>query len=228
MSRYGYKIIIPVLTAALFISGCGAGNGGTKSVSGQPVPPDSSASLESSTPPASSEQLDAAPSEAVKSGFGKVLIAYYSLQGHTREAANLIKDMTGAEIFEIQPVENYLRADVEEIAKKQVAEGYKPELKNSVSNIEEYDTIFIGSPVWWYSVSPPVMSFLSQYDFEGKTVVPFCTYGSAYGDFFKMFKDACPGAEVLDGMDVTNSESEDMDKVKEKIRLWLEEIQKEK
>lgn len=225
MSRYGYKIIIPVLSAALLISGCGAGSDGTKSASGQSAPPDSSAASESS---ASSEQPDTAPSEAGKSGFGKVLVAYYSLQGHTREVADLIKDMTGAEIFEIQPVENYLRADVEEIAKKQVAEDYKPELKSSVTNIEEYDTIFIGSPVWWYSVSPPVMSFLSQCDLKGKTVVPFCTYGSAYGDFFKMFKEACPGAEVLDGVDVTNSESEDMDKVKEKIKLWLEEIQKEK
>ncbi|MHB1393997.1 MAG: flavodoxin [Clostridia bacterium] len=150
---------------------------------------------------------------------------YYSLTGNTRDIGNMIRDMTGAEVFEIEPVEDYWRSDIEETAKKQVSEGYKPKLKNSVSDIEKYDVIFIGSPVWWFSVSPPVMSFLSQYDFKDKKVVPYCTYGSDYGDFFEMFEKACPGAKVLKGEDFTKDELLDLEQVKAKIKLWLEKIE---
>ncbi len=159
--------------------------------------------------------------------FGKVLIVYYSMSGNTDKVANFIKELTGGDVFSIQTVENYATADVENIVKKQISDGYKPKLANSVSNIEQYDTIFIGSPVWWFSVSLPVMSFLSQYDLKGKKVVPFCTCGSNYGDFFKQFESACKGAKVLKGIDFISSELTDMDNVKSKLGDWIKEIDKE-
>ncbi len=159
--------------------------------------------------------------------FGKVLIVYYSMSGNTDKVANFIKELTGGDVFSIQTVENYATADVENIVKKQISDGYKPKLANSVSNIEQYDTIFIGSPVWWFSVSLPVMSFLSQYDLKGKKVVPFCTCGSNYGDFFRQFESACKGAKVLKGIDFISSELTDMDNVKSKLGDWIKEIDKE-
>lgn len=162
-----------------------------------------------------------------KYSFGKVLIVYYSMSGNTDKVANSIKELTGGDVFSIQTVENYATSDVENIVKKQISDGYKPKLANSVSNIEQYDTIFIGSPVWWFSVSLPVMSFLSQYDLKGKKVVPFCTCGSNYGNFFKQFESACKGAKVLKGIDFISSELTDMDNVKSKLGDWIKEIDKE-
>ena len=161
---------------------------------------------------------------------GNVLVVYYSLTGNTRKVANTIKEMTKGDTFVIQPEYDYLkvksRTEVEEIGKKQVEEGYKPKLKNSVSDIKAYDLIIIGSPVWWFSVSPPVMSFLSQYDLKGKKVVPFCTCVSAYGNFFTQFRNAIPDAEVLNGLVVTESELNDEGNLKRKIETWLKEIRK--
>lgn len=161
-----------------------------------------------------------------KYSFGKVLIVYYSMSGNTDKVANSIKELTGGDIFSIETVENYARADVTDVVKKQISEGYKPKLANSVSNIEQYDTIFIGSPVWWFSVSLPVMSFLSQYDLKSKKIVPFCTCGSNYGDFFKQFEKACKGGKVQKGIDFKSEELNDMDKAKSKLENWLKEIDK--
>ncbi|MCX7711828.1 MAG: hypothetical protein N2484_18450 [Clostridia bacterium] len=220
------RVLCVLLMGTLFLSGCAA-NGGTK-------PSQNSLSSESSNPTGAAAEKNvvngstSGTSNTEKKGLGKVLIVYYSLTGSTREIAGNIKDMTGGDIFEIQPEEDYHRPDVEEIGKKQVKEGYKPKLKNSVANIESYDTIFVGSPVWWFSVSPPVMSFLSQYDLKGKKIVPFCTCVSNYGDFFKQFEKAAEGAKVLNGRDFKSPEFKEKDKVKTKIETWLKEIEKGK
>ena len=158
----------------------------------------------------------------------KVLIVYFSLTGNTNQVANIMKDFTKGEVFEIQPDFDYSkvqsRAEMEKLGKQQVEEGFKPQLKNSVTDIETYDLIIIGSPVWWYSVTPAVMSFLSQYDLTGKRVAPFCTCGSVAGDFFTQFEDTIPDAEVLQGLTLTEDELKDEEEAKEKIRIWLEDL----
>jgi flavodoxin len=172
---------------------------------------------------------DFSKTEAAKTdnkGLGKVLIAYYSFQGTTVKVVDIIKDMTEADTCRIEPEFDYLRADVEEVAKKQISEGYKPKLKNSLPKIDEYDVIFVGSGVWWFSPPPPVMSFISQCDLKNKKVVPFCTYKGAVGEYFEKLENACPGAKVLTGRDFSNSELNDMDKVKQKIENWLKELEK--
>jgi flavodoxin len=176
--------------------------------------------------PSSPAPSQSEPSKSSKSGLGKVLIVYYSFQGTTVKVVDIIKDMTGADILEIQPEFDYFREDVEEIAKQQINEGYKPDLKNPIPDVNAYDVIFIGSGVWWYSPPPPVMSFLSKCDLKNKIVVPFCTYKGATGDYFKKLKDACPGAKVYTGRDFSNSELTDMEDVKQKIEAWLKEVEK--
>lgn len=117
------------------------------------------------------------PQLVVKSS--KVLVAYYSWGGNTKFVAEQIQKATGGTLFEIKPVKaypsNYRECTVE--AKKDIKAGVKPELATKVDNIKQYDVIFIGSPNWWSTIAPPVSTFVSSYDFSGKTVIPFITHG---------------------------------------------------
>ena len=114
----------------------------------------------------------------------KVLVAYYSHSGNTREVARQIAGVSGGELFEIVPVTPYpsdYRTVVDQ-AKKEIEAGARPALKSRVEDMSQYDVIFIGSPCWWATVAPPVATFLISYDFAGKTVVPFMTHeGSRMG-----------------------------------------------
>lgn len=110
---------------------------------------------------------------------GKVLVAYYSWSGNTKEVAEAIHTITGGDIFRIETVQSYPEEynKTTAQAKKEINEGYKPELKTRVADISQYDTIFIGSPNWWGTIAPAVSSFLADYDLKGKTVIPFITHG---------------------------------------------------
>ncbi|WP_428080693.1 flavodoxin [Candidatus Avelusimicrobium alvi] len=109
----------------------------------------------------------------------KVLVAYYSRSGNTKAVAQQIQRLTGGDLFEIQTVKEYPASysEMTEIAKKELAEGYTPELKNKAENWAAYDVVFIGSPDWWGTYAPAVRSFIAQYNFGGKTVAPFFTNG---------------------------------------------------
>ncbi len=112
----------------------------------------------------------------------KILTVYFSLSGNTKYIAEKIKEKTGGDIFEITPKTPY-PANYNEtvaIAKKQKEENFMPELKNHI-DIKDYDTIFIGTPAWWYTMAPPVISFLKENDFTGKTIAPFITHGGGGG-----------------------------------------------
>jgi len=105
-------------------------------------------------------------------------VVYFSRSGNTREIANQIHERVGGDIFEIQPEEPYpsnYDAVVKQ-AKQELESGYKPKLKAKIENIESYDVIFVGSPIWWGTIPAPVVTFLSEYDLSGKTIVPFCTH----------------------------------------------------
>ena len=110
---------------------------------------------------------------------GKVLVAYYSWGGNTRFAAEWIQKLTGGTLFEIKPVKAYpadYGACVEQ-AKRECRDEFEPELATKVDDFSKYDVIFVGTPNWWSTMAPPVRSFLSSYDFSGKTVIPFVTHG---------------------------------------------------
>ncbi|MDR0609554.1 MAG: hypothetical protein LBG58_05545 [Planctomycetaceae bacterium] len=109
----------------------------------------------------------------------KFLVAYYSHSGNTRTIAKLIQNFTNSGLFEILPKQPYpedYNKCVEQ-AKREINSGYKPELQNNIPNLETYKIIFIGSPNWWSTIAPPVVTFLSGCDFSGKIVIPFCTHG---------------------------------------------------
>lgn len=132
----------------------------------------------------------------------KILIAYYSYSGNTKEVAQAIQKEIGGDLFEIKTEgtypDEYRPMTVQ--AKQEIQDGYRPKLTTSVENIAQYDTIFIGSPNWWGTITPQVSSFIETYDLSGKTVVPFITHGG--GGVRNTIKDMtaqCKGCKVNQG-----------------------------
>lgn len=128
-----------------------------------------------------------------------VLIVYFSRSGNTRAIANLIQQEVGGTLHELEIVTAYPPAynAVVEQAKREIRTGYRPPLRSTLDNIEAYATVFVGTPNWWDTLAPPVATFLSEHDFSGKTVAPFCTHGG--GGMGKIPQDLarlCPGATV--------------------------------
>lgn len=132
----------------------------------------------------------------------KILIAYYSYSGNTKEVAEAIQKEIGGDLFEIKtegtyPAE-YRPMTVQ--AKKEIEEGYRPKLTTVVADMAQYDVVFIGSPNWWGTITPQVSSFIETYDLNGKTVVPFITHGG--GGVQNTIKDMtaqCKGCNVNQG-----------------------------
>lgn len=128
--------------------------------------------------PESASATGGAEKSQTKTGK-KILVAYYSHSGNTKAVARQTSAATGADLFEIQPVQTYPEtySNLTDQAKKEIRAGYKPDLKTRVTNMTQYGTVFVGSPNWWGTYAPAVAAFLDQYDFTGKTVVPFFTHG---------------------------------------------------
>ena len=137
------------------------------------------------------------------SGTKKILVVYFSHSGNTREIANQIHKSVGGDIFEIQAVKPYpddYDAAVQQ-ARQELDSGYKPALKIKFEDIKSYDLVFIGYPIWWGTFSAPVKTFLSEYDFSGKTILPFCTHeGSGLGRSVTDISKHCPKSTLLDGV----------------------------
>lgn len=112
-------------------------------------------------------------------GNGRILIAYFSWGGNTRGIAEEIRRQTGADLFEITMVNPYssdYNTVLDEAQRDQNAQA-RPELAAHIENMDEYDIVMLGYPNWWASIPMPVASFLEEYDFSGKTILPFCSHG---------------------------------------------------
>lgn len=138
----------------------------------------------------------------------KVLIAYFSWSGNTLELANQIHQFVGGDIFEIQRNIDYPTSynAVLDVGKQEIRSEDTPELKDKPASIEAYNIIFIGYPNWWNTFPAPVRTFLSAYDFNGKTIVPFCTHGGGgMARSVSNIVQLCPGAKVMDGFSVNGN-----------------------
>jgi flavodoxin len=143
--------------------------------------------------------------KAMKNDDGSVLTIYYSYSGNTRKIASEIHQVVGGNIVEIEPIEPYPKNynAVVDQARRELRSGYKPKLKAGVENIASYDTIFLGSPNWWHTIAPPVITFLSESDLSGKVIIPFITHGGGGLERSAMEVAAlCPGATVLKSLAV--------------------------
>lgn len=155
----------------------------------------------------------------------KVLIVYYSLRnGNTRVVAEHIQKNLGGDLFRIETVDTY-PADYNDLiaqAKKELQADYRPPLQTKVNNFDQYDIIYLGSPNWWNTIAPPVMTFLDSYNFEGKTILPFITHegsrlGASVGDVEKL----APKATVLKGLPIRGGS---VDKAMPDVQKWLKDL----
>ncbi len=156
--------------------------------------------------------------------MSKILIAYYSrkgqnyvngaiknlVKGNTEVVAEIIQKFIGGELFEIDTVKDY-PADYTEctqVAKVEIQQKSRPELKNYLASLDDYNKIFLGYPVWWSIPPMAVSTFLEHYDFSGKKIFPFATHeGSGLGGSINYIKKICPEAEVMDGLAIHGAEA---------------------
>ena len=156
------------------------------------------------------------------SGNSKILVAYFSWGGTTQRMAEEIVRQTGADIFRIEPVVPYPTeyTPCTEVAREEKDNNARPAIAGEVENWSDYDTVFIGCPVWWWTTPMIICTFAESYDFEGKTVVPFCTYASTYRDeTLARIVELTPDAEHLTGEGLTSGRINEQN-----ISSWLNEI----
>ena len=117
--------------------------------------------------------------------MSKILVAYFSASGETARLAKTIADITGGDLQEIMPAQPYTAADLNWQDKDSRSSvemqnpASRPAIGNSVKNMENYDTVFVGFPIWWYVAPAIINTFLEGYDFSGKTIIPFATSGGS-------------------------------------------------
>lgn len=154
----------------------------------------------------------------------KALVLYFSVYGTAKKTAEEIAKQTGADIQEIVPVNPYDsdRSHYNALARRAKQEhdnDERPAIKDPI-NIQDYDIIFIGYPMWWYTFPMIIYTLFDQYDFSGKTIVPFNTHmGSQDGGTYKTIHELEPNAKVLEGLPVEMSEAEAG--AAQKIQNWL-------
>lgn len=145
------------------------------------------------------------------------LIVYYSATGNTENVANQIADITGADLFELEPVQLYTDEDLDWTDdNSRVVYEYENEdqrnvelVSTEVENWDSYDTVFIGYPIWWGIAAWPVNSFVENNDFTGKTVIPFCTSSSSgLGESGELLEEMAGSGNWLEGERFTSSTSE--------------------
>lgn len=149
----------------------------------------------------STEEQETTESEPAETGTndGSVLIAYFSHTGNTEEVAQMIAEYTGGDLAEIERAEEY--GNLQEEAEAEILDGVHPEITVSVDSIAEYDTIFVGYPIWWDEAPAMIATFLADNDFSGKTIIPFCTSSrDDIGNSLHIFSELCPDAEIAEGL----------------------------
>ena len=173
-------LIAGVMTAGL-LSGCGASED-TQDQS------DSAAQSDQAADESSSDtETNAEDTSDGGASVGKTLVVYYSATGNTEAVANYIADATGGDLFELEPAEPYTDEDLNyNDENSRVSQEHADEsLRNvelvaaTVEGFDEYETVFVGYPVWWGVAAWPVNQFVENNDFTGKTVIPFCTSASS-------------------------------------------------
>ena len=181
---------------------------------------------------------DAAPSENEPASDGNnILVAYFSRadenynvgtieKGNTQIIAEYIASEVGADSFHIETVTPY-PADYDEccdVAKQELADKARPELSGTVDNMEQYDIVFLGYPIWWGDMPMAVYTFMDSYDFSDKVVIPFNTHeGSGESGTYSAIGSYLPNAQVLDGMAIQGKTAQEFNSdTQQSVRDWLD------
>ena len=158
--------------------------------------------------------------------MSKKLVAYFSASGKTAKVADMLADAVGADIYEIRPEVPYTKADLNWMNKKSRSsvemndKAFRPAIADKNAKIDQYDTIFLGFPIWWYVAPTIINTFLEGYDFSGKKVILFATSGSSgFGKTVEELKVSVPAScEIIEGKLLNGKQTIP------KIREWTETL----
>lgn len=164
--------------------------------------------------------------ETTQAADTNVLVAYFSATGNTKTVAEQIADVTGGELYEIEPAEPYTSEDLDynnddcRANLEMNDDTVRPEIAGAIENIEQYDTIYLGYPIWWGNAPRIMNTFVETYDLSGKTVVPFCTSGGSG------ISTSVDTLQELAGDGITWMEGQrfDRDVSADEISQWIDEM----
>lgn len=155
----------------------------------------------------------------------KTLVAYFSASGVTAGVSKNLAKAAGADLYEIKPQVPYTHADLnwnDKQARSTIEmhdKSFRPPLADKDANIQEYDVVYVGFPIWWYVAPTIINTFLESYDFSGKTIVLFATSGgSGFGNTAKELEGSCPGAILIEGRVLSGRQSES------DLKKWVDSL----
>jgi flavodoxin len=168
----------------------------------------------------------------------KSLIAYFSRKGNnyvggsivnlpignTEVIAKKIQELTGSDMFQIKTVKSYSEdyTETTNVAQEELRKNSRPELTGIVDDMDSYDVIYIGYPIWYGTMPMTVFTFLESYDFSGKTIIPYCTHeGSGLGQSVRDIKKLCPNSRVHDGLAIKGSS---VNRTQNDVSAWLHKL----
>ena len=206
--------------------------------SGSPDSQDATASEVEDMTVTGTEMEETAEEEPAPEETANALVVYFSRigeqysvgvieQGNTAIVADMIAEYTGADVFEITPAEDHYPTDnyraLTDIGLQEQKDNARPAIASEMENFEEYDTVFLGYPIWWNDLPMILYTFLESHDFTGKTVIPFCTHGGSQmaGTEAKIERTVAADA-VLDGLAIAGTDAQNhRDRVRETVNNWL-------
>ncbi|MDR3112368.1 MAG: flavodoxin [Elusimicrobiota bacterium] len=156
--------------------------------------------------------------------IGKALVVYYSFSGNTEKIARIIQKNISADTLKIEMLQPYKSTTQAYFSFIDIKTKKFPALKNQQSDFSNYDIIFVGSPVWFYTLAPPLFSFLNSANFNGKKVVPFATHMGNVGHFFKDFKENAKNAKILKEEAFFSVSKEAENALENKVADWLNKL----
>ena len=157
--------------------------------------------------------------------MSKILVSYFSASGVTQKVAQKLAKVAGADLFEIVPKDIYTPADLDWTNSKSRSslemkdKNCRPAISNKIANLKDYDTIFVGFPIWWYREPSIIDTFMEMYDFSNKRIIPFATSGSSgMGQSAYNLQALAKEAKVANGKRLSSSISE------EELKEWIKGI----
>ena len=151
--------------------------------------------------------------------MGKKLVAYFSASGTTRNVEEMIASAAEADLYEIMPKQPYSKADLNWMDKKSRSsvemsdKKIRPELADTDAQIDRYDELILGFPIWWYVAPTIINTFLESYDFSGKKIILFATSGgSGFGNTVKELTPSAPASNIVEGKILNNVSKQDVEK----------------
>ena len=238
------RLFVLILASTMMLALAACGN---TAPAGSTSEPDSETANSTNVQPEPSVPADDAASDrsqaddtaqAEQTGGGSnMLVAYFSLageqygvgvieEGNTSIIAHMIAEQTGADLFEIEAVTPYPTSHSEllDVSRQEMANNTRPEIADTVDNMDDYDTIFIGYPNWWGDMPMIVYNFLESYDLSGKTIVPFCTHGGSGLSRTESTIANITGGTMKDGFAIPGTTAQnDRDTARSEVTQWLKE-----